>query len=145
MLLLLKSSSSVRQQRRLLAEEETGAYNMDRGLENMLNSGGGNTREECSQFFEVPTDCCKKSIFKKWNIIICNNMNVSRGYYAQWIESEKDKDRMITFKYGIWKTEQNENRLIVQRTKEGLPEKGGMGDWAKQVKWIKKYKLPVIK
>lgn len=43
MLLLLKSSSSFRQQRGLLTEEETGAYNMDKGLENMLNSGGGNT------------------------------------------------------------------------------------------------------
>lgn len=63
MVLLLKSSSSVRQQRELLAEEETGAYNMDGELENMLNSGGGNTREECSRFFEVQTDYCRKSFF----------------------------------------------------------------------------------
>ena len=28
---------------------------------------------------------------KKWNLVICDNMDVTTGYYAKWNKSDKDR------------------------------------------------------
>ena len=33
---------------------------------------------------------------KEWNITICNNIDGSRGYYAKWNKSDKDKHHMMS-------------------------------------------------
>lgn len=36
-------------------------------------------------------------IKKKWNLAICDNMDVPIGYYAKWSKSEKDKCYVFTY------------------------------------------------
>ena len=38
---------------------------------------------------------------EEWNLVICNNMDGSKGYYAKWNNSEKDKYYMISLICGI--------------------------------------------
>ena len=43
------------------------------------------------------------SAIKIWNLIIWSNMDESRGYYAKYNKSEKEKYRMIPVICGIYK------------------------------------------
>ena len=36
------------------------------------------------------------AIKKEWNLVICNNMDGSTGYYAKWNKSDKDKYYVIS-------------------------------------------------
>ena len=77
---------------------------------------------------------------------VWDDTDESRGYQVK--ENKSDRERQIlhdlTYKWNL-KTKQinqNENRLI-ERTNRWLPEEREIGEWAKQVKEIKVYKLPV--
>ena len=61
---------------------------------------------------------------KEWNLTVCNNMDIPRGYHAKWNKSNRDyKYYMISYvKSKI--TKQNQQ---TQRKK--------MGDWHRWVQW----------
>ena len=39
------------------------------------------------------------SAIKEWNIVICNNMDGSRGYYAKWDKSDSERQILYNFIY----------------------------------------------
>ena len=46
------------------------------------------------------------AIKKEWNLVICNSMDGSTGYYVKWNKSDKDKYYVISLIYRIEKTKQ---------------------------------------
>ena len=42
-------------------------------------------------------------IQKKWNSVICNNMDELGGYYAKWNKSEKNKYCIVSLIFGTLK------------------------------------------
>ena len=78
-------------------------------------------------------------------------MDGPRGYYAMWNKLNGERQILYDFTH-MWnlknktknKKKQTETDSYTQRTNWGLPE-GRVGGWVKNVKGIKRYKLPDIK
>ena len=34
-------------------------------------------------------------VIKKWNLAVCDNIDGSKGYYAKWNKSDKDKTKSV--------------------------------------------------
>ena len=78
---------------------------------------------------------------KKWNLAICNNMDGSRGYYAKWNKSEKDKYFMISLICGVYKNKTNKNTLMDTENKQVVAREEE-GEGVKQVKgWLRDINL----
>ena len=78
---------------------------------------------------------------KKRNLAICNNMDGSRGYYAKWNKSEKDKYFMISLICGVYKNKTNKNTLMDTENKQVVAREEE-GEGVKQVKgWLRDINL----
>ena len=55
---------------------------------------------------------------REWHLAICNNMNGSRGYYAKWYKTEKDKYDFTNIQNLKNKPSQTNTYSSIQRTNE---------------------------
>ena len=66
---------------------------------------------------------------KKRNLAICNSVNGHRGHYTKWNKLDRERQTLYDFTY-MWnlknktnkQTQQNRNRVIIQRRNRCLPE-----------------------
>ena len=62
---------------------------------------------------------------KKWNLVICDNMDGSRVYYSNWNKSNRDKCHMNSLICSVWKTKRTKwKQTQIQRTNGWLPDWG---------------------
>ena len=65
---------------------------------------------------------------KEWNLAICDHMDGSRGYYAKWNKSGRDRHIPYGFPYmyNIKTNKQNKNRLIQTENKDIVTRSEGV-------------------
>ena len=78
---------------------------------------------------------------KKWNLAICNNMDGSRGYYAKWNKSEKDKYLMVSLVCRVHKNKTKQKHTHRYREQTGVVREEE-GEGVRQVKgWLRDVNL----
>ena len=75
------------------------------------------------------------TIYKKeWNLSICDNMDKSRGHYAKWDKSDRDRQHIITLTWNLKKKKMElidtENRWLPEAESGGVYK---MGEGAQKV------------
>ena len=95
----------------------------------------------CGIYFEILL-----SHKKDWNSAICNHVHGSRGYYALWSQTEKDKPYDIIYMWNLkHKTVSMRKQKQITGTEiklevTSVEKEGGRGKTVR----IKRYKLPCI-
>ena len=84
------------------------------------------------------------TIKKEWNLAICNNMDGPRGY-SHWNVRERQILYDITYMWNL-KNKTNEHNRNSHRYREQTDGcQRGWGEWRREVREIKRYKLKVKK
>ena len=65
---------------------------------------------------------------KEGYLVICYNVDRTRGYHAKWNKSEEDKYHMISL---IWSKIQNKQKLTFKYWHQTVGYHGGVGRWMK--------------
>ena len=73
--------------------------------------------------------------YKKWNLTICVNMDGSKGYYAKWNKSDRERQIPYYLICGILKTKQTQqNKNILIDTENKLVVAKEEGGWDKIIR-----------
>ena len=82
---------------------------------------------------------------------ICDNMDAPKRYYSKWNKSDRETQILYDFSYK-WNLkrkhknkQKNRNRVIDTPKKQVVATGEGSGRGKKEMRAIKRYKLPVVK